>query len=148
MPEEKECQEYDLTKMSAKDIALSVVKLIYRTAYGTVVLSGVFGFMGLTFGSLFLGPELLLLAAAGGATTGGIAGFIRGIAVSLKDFPNAESQAEIAKNIIRMGKELGVKKIRIKLSSSALLGVGAQVEGIPINVGYKGTDTSEIEVVY
>jgi len=59
-----------------------------------------------------------------------------------------EKQAETAINLIKAGREQGVKRMKIRVSHQAGLDVGADVEGIPVRAKVGNSGEMELEVEY
>jgi len=59
-----------------------------------------------------------------------------------------EKQVELAIQLIRAGRESGLKSLKIKISNKAALQIGTNIEGIPINVGFQGDNFMELEIIY
>lgn len=143
-------QDYDLTVMNRRQVALAAAKMIGMGTFGfaagaaaTWVLSAIAMILLNPPGAVF---GLITWLSIFGA--GGLVGLVKGVSSAIKDLPDPKAQTETAKELIKLGKHEGVRELKIRLSNSALLGLGSSVEGIPINIGYRGDNISEIEVIY
>lgn len=92
-----------------------------------------------------------LLAAGGGALLGPLGVLVypayKLIKRSLSTSKASKEQAEAAVEIIKAGREAGVKRMTVEVDNQAGLDIGSDIEGIPVRcmVGSKGRVRLEVE---